>query len=91
MTDNPIHDLEDLLAAFGVESVTDLEWAIEEASDIYDGRNVFIDDRGPEIFLGIGTRGWGSSSRPTSRSSSSQRSSRSPMPVPICTPGSIPR
>ena len=57
MIEKPIHDLDDLMTAFGVESVSGLEWAIEEDADIDDGRAVFIDEQGPGVVLGMDTRG----------------------------------
>lgn len=47
----PISDLDELIAAFGAETLAEVEWKIEEAaSDVTDGRIVTIQDAGDEAF-----------------------------------------
>jgi hypothetical protein len=49
MTDSPINDLVELLAAFGTTSIDDVAWIIEEgAGDVTDGRIVTIRDESDE-------------------------------------------
>lgn len=51
MTDSPINDLDELLEAFGTDSIDDVAWMIEEAAgDVTDGRTVTIRDESDEAF-----------------------------------------
>lgn len=59
MTDAPINDLEGLMAAFGVDSISDLEWTIEEAAPIEDGRIVRIDQEDDWDYVVVDTIGHG--------------------------------
>lgn len=51
MTDSPINDLDELLAAFGTDSFDDVAWMIDEAAgDVADGRMVAIMDESDVAF-----------------------------------------